>query len=293
MRISAKALAAALFGTVPLLWVVFAFVLAQPGGGGSPFAPEITAIEFRKTIPADGSKVFGTVRFKDADGDISLAKFDVVSAVDFAPFSFNPKVKGQTQGIFQFFVFSAIPQKVTLRVTLIDEAGNKSKAEDFSFEAVTLINFLGKWGSFGTGDGQFMSFLSLALDGASNVYVADFENDSIQKFDSNGTFIGRWGREGKSEGQLDGPMGIAVDPNSGVYVSEAGNHRIQRFSFDGSFLAKWGSFGNGDGQFGWPTRLAVDPNGNVYVIDQWRIFAALGQPRQCCGPVRRPHGHRH
>ena len=45
-------------------------------------------------------------------------------------------------------------------------------------------NFLLKWGSQGTGDGQFQSPKGVAVDSSGNVYVADTNNSRIQKFSS-------------------------------------------------------------------------------------------------------------
>ncbi len=42
--------------------------------------------------------------------------------------------------------------------------------------------FLTKWGSSGSGDGEFNSPYGVAVDPAGNVYVADTDNDRIQKF---------------------------------------------------------------------------------------------------------------
>ena len=42
--------------------------------------------------------------------------------------------------------------------------------------------FVMKWGSSGSGDGQFLSAYGIAVDGQGNVYVADAGNDRIQKF---------------------------------------------------------------------------------------------------------------
>ncbi|HOL09915.1 MAG TPA: SBBP repeat-containing protein, partial [Bacillota bacterium] len=42
--------------------------------------------------------------------------------------------------------------------------------------------FLTKWGSFGTGDGQFDFPYGVAVDSSGNVYVADTGNHRIQKF---------------------------------------------------------------------------------------------------------------
>jgi len=42
-------------------------------------------------------------------------------------------------------------------------------------------NFMAKWGTLGTGDGQFRAPCGLAVNGAGDVYVADFANDRVQK----------------------------------------------------------------------------------------------------------------
>jgi probable HAF family extracellular repeat protein len=127
--------------------------------------------------------------------------------------------------------------------------------------------FLLKWGSFGTGDGQFSEPWGVAVDSAGNIYVADMFNNRIQKFDSAGNFLAKWGSYGTGSGEFDEPMGVAVDSAENVYVADRWNNRIQKFDSAGNFLAKWGSYGNGDGQFFYPLGVAVDSEGNVYVTD--------------------------
>ncbi len=48
--------------------------------------------------------------------------------------------------------------------------------------------FLSKFGSYGSGDGQFSYPYGIAIDSAGNIYVADTNNNRIQKFNSAGRF---------------------------------------------------------------------------------------------------------
>ena len=52
--------------------------------------PTVLSIDFPSQIPADGTGVDGSVRFRDPDGDVNWVTFDVVSASDFESFAFNP-----------------------------------------------------------------------------------------------------------------------------------------------------------------------------------------------------------
>jgi hypothetical protein len=102
-----------------------------------PGPPTIISIDFPNQIPIDGSSLEGVVRFRDSDGDINWATFDVVSSVNFTPFEFKPLwslVEGDaTDGAFTFNIQCETAQQVTLRVTLHDTAGNSSAPVDFSF----------------------------------------------------------------------------------------------------------------------------------------------------------------
>ena len=90
--------------------------------------------------------------------------------------------------------------------------------------------FVTTWGSSGTGDGQFNAPLGVATDGNGNVYVADTNNNRIQKFDASGTFLATWGIAGSGNGQFSDPTGVATHGSGDVYVADAGNNRIQKFA---------------------------------------------------------------
>jgi DNA-binding beta-propeller fold protein YncE len=112
----------------------------------------------------------------------------------------------------------------------------------------------------------FASPTSLAIDSFDNVYVADLELHSIQKFSAQGDLLAEWGEEGIEPGQLRYPLAVAASPDGAVYVVDAQN-RVQKFDGNGNFVLQWGEDGAGDGQFDNPRGVAVDSSGNVYVSE--------------------------
>ena len=69
-----------------------------------------------------------------------------------------------------------------------------SRVENFTPDG----NYLLKWGSEGTGNGQFPagSARHIAVDSSENVYVSDISTDRIQKFTGPGGFVTAWGGPG-------------------------------------------------------------------------------------------------
>lgn len=100
-----------------------------------------------------------------------------------------------------------------------------------------------------------------------NIYVADHDNDRIQKFDGLGNFILKWGSAGIDNGQFKKPYGVAIDSLNNVYVADKDNHRIQKFDSSGNFLSKWGTDGGDPGEFKHPQGIVVDSSNNIFVAD--------------------------
>ena len=135
---------------------------------------------------------------------------------------------------------------------------------------VTLDHqFLGQFGSFGRGDGQFVWPRSIALDDDGNVYASDDFLNRVSVFDPEGAFLSSWGEGGDDKGQLNGPCGMAFDPDGNVLVVDSQNHRVQKFTKEGKHFGSFGKQGDGDGKFNLPWGLCLDDAGNVYVAD-WK-----------------------
>ena len=128
-------------------------------------------------------------------------------------------------------------------------------------------------GQEGTDDGEFSSPTGITLDKDGNIYVADTDNHSIQKFDKAGKFLARWGGDPSSqEGQFYYPRGLAVGPDDMLYVADSGNNRVQKFDLEGNAQKAWGKFGFAwrgaeMGKFDVPWGITTDQDGNIYVSD--------------------------
>ena len=57
--------------------------------------------------------------------------------------------------------------------------------------------------------------------------MADWRNDRIQKFSSDGEFLKAWAGSDAADGAFNRPSGLAVDANGVLYVADWGNERVQ------------------------------------------------------------------
>jgi hypothetical protein len=99
--------------------------------------PEIIEIDFPSEIRADRQPNLGTVKFKDPNADVELARFDRVEG-PFEPFVINLRERGlfgKSEGIIDFTIRAQEAGRVTVRVTLIDAKGLRSEPKEFSFTA--------------------------------------------------------------------------------------------------------------------------------------------------------------
>jgi tripartite motif-containing protein 71 len=152
-----------------------------------------------------------------------------------------------------------------------DQSGNIYVADTGPDTGIQVFNSAGerlrKFGTAGSGVGQFTFPEGVAVDRNGNIYVTELLNNRVQVFDRNGQFLRSWGTAGSGDGQFNAPSGIAIDAAGRLYVADAGNSRIQVFDSMGNFLRKWGSAGTADGNLNYPIGVAFDASGLVYVLD--------------------------
>jgi DNA-binding beta-propeller fold protein YncE len=140
----------------------------------------------------------------------------------------------------------------------VADGGNK-RIQKFDSQG----NFLAKWGSQGTGDGQFGRPEDLVVDAQGNlVVIDDRSNNRIQRFDSQGEFLARLGVD-----LINDPGLIAVDGQDNIYAPDVSFGTILKLDPDGNLLATWGGNGVRAGEFLSPIGIALDSQGNIYVVD--------------------------
>jgi tripartite motif-containing protein 71 len=146
-------------------------------------------------------------------------------------------------------------------------SADPKELEELGPSLIEKPTYASAFGSNGSGDGQFKATTGLAIDLQGNIWVADKENNRIQKFDPSGKFLAKYGSFGSGDGQFKRPSSIAVDRDGNILVADSNNNRIEKFDTSGKFLAKFGSLGSGDGQFSKPEAVAADSKGNIWVSD--------------------------
>ncbi|MDR2783964.1 MAG: NHL repeat-containing protein [Treponema sp.] len=109
---------------------------------------------------------------------------------------------------------------------------------------VSVLNSNGDWqsyiGSKGRGDGMFVGPQNLAVDESGYLYVVDYGNRRVSKFDPDGAFVLSFGRQtvsasGEAFGGLLSPTGIAAKDGR-VYVADNTSNQIYLFDPNGAYL---------------------------------------------------------
>ena len=185
-----------------------------------------------------------------------------------------------------------------------------SRAEEASVKSLGGIRiimltmgeqYVGDFGQYGDGDGEFRWPSSIALDSGGNVYVCDEWSQRISIYDPKGKFLARWQVPAHSGGETPRPTGLAFDRNDHLYVVDRANHCVLVFTKEGKSLHQFGAHGTEAGQFDMPWGITIDQADNVWIAD-WRndriqkltldggFLASVGGSGDLPGEFNRPTG---
>ena len=119
---------------------------------------------------------------------------------------------------------------------------------------------LAKWGSRGTGPGEFDTPHSVVVDAEGLVHIADRQNRRVQIFDADGNYL--------SERQYKGlPCGLYIHDDQQMYMVSGFSGEILKLDEDGKAIGATGQPGPGLGEFGEAHYMTIASNGDIYVAD--------------------------
>ncbi|GAB3494094.1 hypothetical protein GCM10027341_09820 [Spirosoma knui] len=125
----------------------------------------------------------------------------------------------------------------------------------------------------GANPNQLNNPTSLYVTSNSVVYVADYNNNRIQKWAvgaTAGVTVAGGGPAGSGAHQLNKPFGVFVGTDGAIYVCDAGNHRVQKWAPNattGVTVAGGNGAGKTSTQLNAPTGIYVSADGTLYVAD--------------------------
>jgi hypothetical protein len=159
---------------------------------------------------------------------------------------------------------------------------------------VTGVGFSGD-GGVATNASLYNPF-GVAVDGRSNIFIADSGNNRIRKIATNGIIttvagngVGGYSGDGgpATNAWLSMPRGLAVDAGGNLFIADSGNNVIRMLTTNGiitTIAGGWGTGYYGDGGaatsaslYG-PYSVAVDASGNLFIADSGNI-----RIRMVCG----------
>jgi len=83
--------------------------------------------------------------------------------------------------------------------------------------------FLFKFGTSGSGPGQFSGPMAISIDPSNHAWITDQANNRVEEFDENGAFIMQFGSYGSGSGQFAAPTGITVSNPVGSSAGGSGS----------------------------------------------------------------------
>ena len=132
------------------------------------------------------------------------------------------------------------------------------------------------FGHYGTGIGEFLYPVCVAITPRDNIVVTDngktirkgdrrvHVHGNVSIFDHEGTFLGPVNPEGEVFG---GPAGACYSPNGCLYIVEIERHQVRKFNQTGDQLMVLGGPGRGHGRFRSPRGCVCDAQGHLFVAD--------------------------
>ena len=76
----------------------------------------------------------------------------------------------------------------------------------------------------------------ITRDTEGNIYLLEWADRRVKKFDSEGNYISTISRKGQGPGEIGSASCIDMDASNKLYIADSGNQRISVFTSEGEFI---------------------------------------------------------
>lgn len=151
---------------------------------------------------------------------------------------------------------------------ILDQRGNRLKT------VLPTCNIQKSIGGSGWGNYEFDNPTDVSSSFLLDIYVTDFNNRRIQRFDKNLNYVQTYDEQTlpASIGRFQ-PRACAISTQGDLFVLEIDGKRILKIDKRNQLVKEFGTFKDGAGMLTEPKDIAVSQSDEVFVLDQSKIVA--------------------
>jgi hypothetical protein len=199
--------------------------------------------------------------------------------------------------IIIFFMIHTSYSQDSLKIEYLSCFGNFTNASSISIDPENNVYIIDKGankiikylpdlktfssaGGFGWGEQTFDSPSDLCISFGMNIFITDYNNHRIQRFDKNLNYISTYSsRDNPDAAQNFGfPDGICISKKGELFFGDLENKRVIKYNAFGEFEKSIGDLNAGLGKLDNPSKMRIDDKDNLYVLDgrDIKIFDRFG-----------------
>ena len=131
----------------------------------------------------------------------------------------------------------------------------------------------GEVGGYGSGDFQFDMPYDVCATNGVEIYVADYNNNRIQRFDRTLANVATLSTDQSNDDskRFGYPSGVAVSRMGDLFICDDENVRIMKVNTFSTVERTFGGYGEGAGTLAMPRQVAIGPNDEMFVSDKGRV----------------------
>lgn len=152
-------------------------------------------------------------------------------------------------------------------IYVVDRSGSMLVKFSPAGDSLEVVN------GFGSGSLQFDSPEGLSARQGNDIFIADYNNNRVQRFDRTLDYITSISTRNNFDDEkgFEYPRDVAVTRQGDILILDGESKRVVKLNPFGEFIGKFGDMTSGAGRLMDPSRIEVDGRDNVYLLDRERL----------------------